>query len=59
MRVDVFAVEVLPAIIHHIHQGCLQLVLLIQTEGAAQVVQDGIGLVQGEVSILELGELFI
>lgn len=27
------------------------------TKGAAQVPQDGIGLVQGEVSILELGEL--
>ena len=27
------------------------------TEGAAQVSQDGIRLVQGEVSILELGEL--
>ena len=27
------------------------------TEGAAQVSQDGIGLVQREVSVLELGEL--
>lgn len=27
------------------------------TEGAAQVAQDGIRLVQGEVSVLELGEL--
>lgn len=27
------------------------------TKGAAQVAEDGIGLVQGEVSILELGKL--
>lgn len=50
--------SVLYAIIHNIiHQGYLPLVLTIQPEGVAQVAQDGIGLVQREVSILELGEL--
>jgi len=33
------------------------MVLPVQPEGAAQVSQDGIGLVQGEVSVLEPGEL--
>ena len=31
----VFAVEVLYAIIHHIHQGCLLLVLSIQPKGVS------------------------
>lgn len=44
---DVFAAEVLHAVIYHIHQGYLRLVLLIRPEREAQVAQDGIRLVTG------------
>lgn len=53
---DVFTVEVLYTIIHQIYQDCLPLVLPVQPKGATRGSQDGIGLVQGEISILELGE---
>lgn len=53
---DVFTVEVLYTIIHQVYQGCLPLVLPGKPKGAIRWSQDGIGLVQGEVSILELGE---
>lgn len=53
----VSAVEGLHAVVARVHQGCLSLILPTQPQGEAQVSQDGIGLVQGEVSILELGEL--
>lgn len=54
---EVFSAEILQAITHHVHQGHFPLVLPVQPKGAAKVSWDGMGLVQGEASVLERGQL--
>lgn len=54
---EVFSAEILQAITPYVHEGHFPLVLPIQPKGAAKVSWDGIGLVQGEASVLEHGQL--
>jgi hypothetical protein len=53
---DVYAVEVLHPIIHHIYLWPYSGLFSIKPKGVVQVSQDDIRLVKGEVSVLKLGE---